>query len=153
MSEANQLPKIRVLSIGTIQELVGVIQPRNRLFTLFLAWDAPEVKSEQLESWLRPLVEHGLGYFCAWGDRCEEVHDAVDRCDIALLKDDPRPDNIVMTTWHSKQSLDEAFDFFIYCADLSVTTNTKEFDRFAVVIGNPHWAGELQGILLKLSAE
>lgn len=149
MAEEVQLPEIQVVSVGAIEELSGAIQPQNRPFTLFLAWDAPAADRKQLEDWMRPVVEGGLAYFCSWGARCEAVHDAVDSCDIAFLKGDIRQDNVIMTTWHHDESLDEAFWFFATCAELTVTRGISEFDRFAVAVGNPHWAEEMRELLSK----
>ncbi len=152
MTEEAKLPEIQVLSIGTIEELFGSIQPGNYPFTLFLAWDAPEVDRAQLEDWMRPTVEAGLAYFCAWGSRCEAVHDAVDRCDMARLEGALRPDNIVMTTWHQNESLDDAFWFFVHCAELTATRGISEFKRFAAAVGNPRWAEEMRSYLSTLNA-
>jgi hypothetical protein len=147
LQEDDSFPQIEILSIETIEQLFESIRPRNDLFTLLLAWDAPVVDHAQLEDWMRPVVEHGLAYFCAWGAQCEAVHDAVDRCDIAMLNGDIREDNIIMTTWHHDESLEEALQFFANCADLTGIRGTSIFDRFAVSVGNPKWAEEMRGLL------
>jgi hypothetical protein len=54
-------------------------------------------------------------YFCSWGPDCERFHDIVDE---VLMEDDvgeqkfagPNSIDVIMTTWHAKDSLEDAID-------------------------------------------
>ena len=57
--------------------------------------------------------------FSAWGPGCERFHDAVDD---EVLEDEldgrnaykgPQKDDAIMTTWHARESLAEALEFFV----------------------------------------
>jgi hypothetical protein len=133
---------VKVLSVETIEQLPQSIRPRSEYFTLLLAWDAPTVHESQLQEWMRPLVDRGLVYFCAWGERCEAVHDAVDRCDIG--KDGAKSDFVIMTTWHNTDSLEKACWFFKELALPNETSGIAKFDRFAVAVGNRQWAERMK---------
>jgi hypothetical protein len=148
MPDEDNPPEIQVRSIETIEQLPEAIQPGNACFTLLLAWDAP-VDPTQLEAWMRPVVERGLVCFCAWGEGCEAVHDAVDRCAVAMLKGDVRDDNIIMTTWHSDESLAEALWYLAHCAEPASARNISSFDRFAIAVDNPAWAEEMRTLLTR----
>ena len=136
------LPSIRVLSLATIEQLPENIRSGKEHFTLLLAWDAPTADNTQLREWMRPLVNGGLVYFCAWGDRCEAVHDAVDWCDIE--KNGARSDFVIMTTWHKDESLEEACWFFKELALPNETGDIQSFDRFAIAINNTQWAEKMK---------
>ena len=146
-------PGIDVLYFEKIEQLTQGLQPRERYFTLFLAWDAPGADPAQLRKWMQPLVDRGLVYFCAWGRECKAVHDTVDMCDIEREKSSENPDLFIMTTWHDDEPLEEAFWFFQMLALPTEEGIVGHFDRLAVAVGNPGWAEEMLGLLSKLNAE
>ncbi len=133
----SRLPNIRVFSLDSIDQLAESIRPQREHFTLLLAWDATTSEMTELMRWMRPIVDRGLVYFCVWGERCEAVHDAVDKCDIERGLNPDEPGCFVMTTWHHDESLDEACWFFEHCVS---PTGVRSFDWFAVAIGHPEWA-------------
>ncbi len=70
--------------------------------------------TQQLEL-ARKLIGAQAFFVCAWGLQCERMHDVVD--DVCVEQEvlekrcaDDVP--VVMTTWHSKENLEEAFWFF-----------------------------------------
>ncbi len=143
MSELDLLPRVRVLSIESINELADHLPYRHRYFTLLLAWDAPEIDQLHLIDLFRPLVDRGLAYFCAWGSHCEAVHDAVDSCVVETELQAGEADYLLMTTWHANEPLEEATWFFRMLAIPSENHVFVDFDRFAVAVGNPDWAREM----------
>lgn len=59
------------------------------------------------------LVESGCLYFCAWGAESSDWHDAVDLACLERHNFDEVPDDeFVMTTWHDKEPLAQAFWYF-----------------------------------------
>ena len=59
------------------------------------------------------MLEQGIAYLCVWGTDCERVHDLFD---LERMPDEPKG-RVVMTTWHSKESLSEALWFFANCVE------------------------------------
>jgi len=106
----------------------------------------------ELIALVRPLVERGLAYFSAWGNRCEKVHDAVDQCFDERKPDAGVAEYMLMTTWHSDEPLREAVWSFKTLDIPSESPVFADFDRFAVAIGNPAWAREMEGTLAALEA-
>jgi hypothetical protein len=147
------LREIEVLSFGTIAELAERLPLRSRYFQFLLAWDAPDKTPQQLMSFFRPLVERGLVYFCAWGGNCEAVHGAVDRCDIERRPETRHADYIMMTTWHSDESLEEALWFFKVCALPRESIDPSECDRFSVAIGSSAWSIEMKKALKSIEGD
>jgi hypothetical protein len=138
---------IKVLSVATIDELYDRLPFHHPHFLLFLAWDALQMPQENLIKLFRPLVDRGLVYFCAWGNNCEAVHDAIDACDYEERAETGRAesdDSVLMTTWHARDSLAQALWFFKVCAMPARSYDPAECARFAVAIGNPAWAAELE---------
>jgi hypothetical protein len=117
-----------------------------------LAWDAPEIEQEKLIDLFRPLVDGGLAYLCAWGDQCEAVHDAVDMCVVEKKLQAGEADYLLMTTWHAEEPLEEATWFFKMLAIPSENHLFADFGRFAVAVGNPGWAQEMDRYLSEGSA-
>jgi hypothetical protein len=147
---------INVLSIGTIDELSERLPHRRPHFLLFLAWDAPDMPQEKLVELFRPLVDRGLVYFCAWGAKCEAVHDAVDRSDTQKHYEtgtELSADSILLTTWHTRDSLAKAIWYFKVCALPAKSFDPANCDRFAVAVGNSDWAAELESAVLSIEGD
>ncbi|MEQ1716003.1 MAG: hypothetical protein ABL907_08470 [Hyphomicrobium sp.] len=74
-----------------------------------------EMTEAQKRDLARQLIGAGAFYVCTWGIDCERMHDAVDNAGMEREQLEPRSLEeypVVMTTWHSKESLDEALWFF-----------------------------------------
>jgi len=92
----------------------------------------------------RPLVNQGLAYFCAWGTKCESAHDAVDMCVVESEIESGESDHLLMTTWHSDETLEEALWFFKTLAIPAENQVFADFERFAVSVGNPDWESKME---------
>jgi len=147
MAERPPIPVIEVFAIETIEELRAVLPHQRRFFTLFLAWDAHSSVQTAVDGLFRPLLDRGLAYFCAWGHGCEDVHDTVDECVVERELEVGEAGYTLMTTWHDKEPLEEALEFFSMCAIPSEDQLRGDFERFAVAVGNSGWA-ERMGLFL-----
>src|SRR5262245_20885304 len=96
-----------VLEIPDVADLPSFRLPGPR-FVCLLVWDAEEASDKSLAQVANWLLDKGAVYVCSWGSDCERVHDAIDTADISR---NPSCDPVVMTTWHSKESLAEAVYF------------------------------------------
>jgi len=77
--------------------------------------DARSIDSGQIGELAEKMADKGLAYLCVWGPDCERVHDIFD--EIEVQRDlEPTDDNVIMTTWHSAESLEESLWFFVNCA-------------------------------------
>lgn len=141
------LPKIGIIAADSIEQLAERIRPRSKYFTLFLAWDALDIGERNMVEIFQPLVDRGLAYFCAWGNRCREVHDAVDMCVVEEEIKNGEADYLLMTTWHEEESLEDAFWFFKNLAIPGENEVFSDFERYVVVIDNPQWADQLSHLV------
>jgi hypothetical protein len=118
--------------------------PRGR-FRLFIAADTTHCTTEEISEFAKAIFGRGMVYFCAWGPGCERFHDIVDEVD---AKDDlgerkfapPSTHDVVMTTWHSQETLEEALDFFATCAVPTEGYAENSRHRVVVSLANPEWA-------------
>ena len=104
----------------------------SRRFIAFLAADATGIDETILSVFARTLLCAGCVYFCAWGTDCERVHDVFDK---ECLKVEP----VITTTWHSKDSLDEALWYFIFNAFPEDEYLETTRSALAISIGRPEW--------------
>jgi hypothetical protein len=140
----------KAILIGSLSELASATARREQHLTLFLAMDATDLGNDQIRKALSPLIERDLKYFCAWGPGCERVHDIADS-----IRDEDRSgaqeNELLMTTWHQDETLDEALDFFTLCAVPVNSAVYKGFDRVAVSVANTVWYNEMTEALSKFS--
>ncbi len=61
------------------------------------------------------FYKKGMVYLCSWGNDCEIIHDLFDE-EICSIFQDETDDNVIMTTWHKDETLDEALWFSINTA-------------------------------------
>ncbi|MEH0198483.1 hypothetical protein V7S57_13855 [Caulobacter sp. CCNWLY153] len=63
------------------------------------------------------LVDGGCLYAMTWGAGCEAWHDAIDDAFIATFPGDlPDDDQLIMTTWHDGETLDDVAWFAAHAA-------------------------------------
>ena len=132
-----------LLSVNDISELPPLVHPSSRNFGLLVAMDATEVDPDVIAVAATALIRGGLAYVCCWGPDCEAVHDIFELAEVGLsinkeLKH-PDPDDVVMSTWHEKDTLQQAVGFFGKNAWPSGSFETTTHDWFAVSVGHPEW--------------
>jgi hypothetical protein len=129
-----ELFSITLVNFG---DLPARLELPTQHFVTFVASDATSVDSYVLKKFARSLLMSGCVYFCSWGQDCERVHGSFDgECD----PDAP----VIMTTWHTQESLDEALWFFV-----SDTHPDDEYSStcgcgVAISIGNTAWAEHIR---------
>jgi hypothetical protein len=62
-------------------------------------------------------LQQGMVYCCVWGPGCEGFHDIIDDIVVEDGLSERRvvgatPNDVIMTTWHANESLEEALEFF-----------------------------------------
>jgi hypothetical protein len=107
--------------------------------------DAREIPDTQISAFCSQLIRLGCAYLCTWGPDCERVHDLMDR---EVVGRNP-PDTYLgclMTTWHAKDSLADAVDFFLTCTDPDEDYAPNGCSRaLGIVVGCDAWATEVEG--------
>jgi hypothetical protein len=131
------LKDLWLCSIVDIESLGEAITPTSPHFGLFLALDALSLDVERIRRVAQELLQKGLVFLCAWGPDCERVHDIFDEIAIEM---DPKQDKaVVMTTWHSDESLQEAAWFFINSAFLDEAYARTCQNWIFAAIGHSDW--------------
>jgi hypothetical protein len=117
----------------------------TKRFRLFVAANTTRVPACQISAFAQAALAKGMVYLCVWGDGCQRFHDIVDQ---VILEDDagerkfggPGPHDVIMTTWHDHDSLEEALAFFARCAiPIAGLLDDSEY-WLAVCVGNSKWA-------------
>jgi hypothetical protein len=127
-------------SIGDLPERIKTSSPN---FGLLLAIDAKGVKSQEILEAGTKLAEKGLAYLCAWGPDCERVHDLFDEA-AQKKNDELTGDDVIMTTWHSGDTLIEALWFFLHGAFPTQSFQASCLDWIIAPIRNRGWEQEVR---------
>ena len=141
------MEKAKRLAVVKVPELKwpDKLEIPSKRFRLFVAANISNVSKDVVSAFSLSALNHGMVYFCSWGPDCERFHDIVDD---VVLEDDlgerkfagPNQDDVIMTTWHTNESLEDALDFF---ATLAMPTDgfTQDSDfRLVVCVGQQEWA-------------
>jgi hypothetical protein len=139
--------QIWLLELVTLPATLDWDELDQQKFVCLCAIDASSISSDALSGFCSQLVDRGCAYFCAWGPDCERLHDIMDR---RVIGDNPPETYIgcLMTTWHARESLAEAVDFFLTCTvpDDEYAPEGCPFG-LAVVIGSPDWRPRCSNML------
>ncbi len=137
-----ELFSVFLLDFASMPEPVPL--PSNH-FVAFLAADATGVETAVLVEFVRKLLNAGCVYFCVWGPGCERLHDIFDE---VCFEVEP----VIMTTWHSDESLDEALWFFVWNAhpDDGYVETTKS--ALAISVSRIDWETQIKRRLANLDS-
>src|SRR5262245_21585380 len=96
-------------TLDEVPDILGFSSPH---FACLLALDGPTFSDAQVHRLAAKLLGNGAAYVCAWGPGCERVHDLIDDA-ILIFESDPTEDNVILTTWHDNESLEEALFYLL----------------------------------------
>jgi len=146
--QADQLNTARRFCVGIVPHLDDVISalgPISPNYSLFLACDASSLSNEALRNAAKALLDRGMAYLCAWGPDCERLHD---QFDLERVPEEPEG-RVVMTTWHTRESLSEALWFFANCAEPNEGFEAHCTDFVAISVANEQWARDIRVDLIE----
>ena len=139
--------QIWLLQLRELRAAFDCSQLRPQKFSCLCVIKVAAASTDEVSGFCRRLIELGCGYFCAWGQDCERVHDIMDE----LIVGDNPPDTYIgclMTTWHAKESLSDAINYFLTC---TVPDDEYAPDGCAhglvVEVGSPEWATGVEKLL------
>src|SRR3954470_7718389 len=92
-------------------DIPTIIHPTSEHFALLLAVDSRDISTSVVGEVSKHLILAGVVYVCVWGQDCERVHDIFDETQVEMELDQGWIGH-VMTTWHSKEPLQDAICFF-----------------------------------------
>jgi hypothetical protein len=93
------------------------LQLPSRRFGLFVAADSRDSSVDAVSEFVLTALQQGMVYCCVWGPGCERFHDIIDDIVVEDGLSERRfvgatPNDVIMTTWHANESLEEALEFF-----------------------------------------
>jgi hypothetical protein len=132
-----------VIGIESLHWPAALEIPSKR-FRLFVAADVRDVEVQVLADFGAMALKNGMVYFCAWGPDCERFHDILDE---VIVTDDlgkrhfagPSAHDTVMTTWHDKEALKDAVEFFTSAACPSEGFQPDSNYWVAICLQNYEW--------------
>ena len=133
------------LSLPNFRALPETISMPSRHFFAFLAADVTNIDSDEIAEFSRNLIKAGCAYFCVWGAGCERVHDIFDE---QCFEVEP----LIMTTWHTSDSLDEALWFLVNCTYPDDGYHETSKSALAISIGRPDWDEHIRKRLADLDS-
>ncbi len=113
----------------------------SKHFACLIAWDSETASDKEISDLLRQIIESGAAYICSWGKGCENVHDIADWIDVEM---NDSSDNVIMTTWHSKESLSGAIWFLLNSTWPDTYAEKSLRATVAIGIGNSNYAKEMR---------
>jgi len=103
-----------VVEADDVPRLQLVVPAELKPFVMFSAFDARDATDDELTRFALRVLEQGCAYACAWGEEAGRVHRAFDWVIVeAELAGRPYVPDVLMTTSHEDESLDDALWFAV----------------------------------------
>jgi len=152
-SDGDLLPEkvVYLCPSETIEDLADKTTPRSPNFGLFVALNALHVTDESILRAAKKLLSKGLACLCAWGPDCARVHDLFDVA-AREINDELSGDDVIMTTWHSDESIEEALWFFIECEFVTGKFTQTCKDWIIAPISNSEWEQLIRGDTARINS-
>src|ERR1700683_4550325 len=140
LADGDLLPEkvVYLCTSDKIENMADKITPRSPNFGLFVALNAQHVTDDSILKAAKRLLSKGLACLCAWGPDCKRVHDLFDVA-AREINDELSGNNVIMTTWHSDESIVEALGFFIHCEFVTEKFEKTCKDWIIASICNSEW--------------
>lgn len=111
----------------------------SKHFILFVACDFSQYTIDELNNFAKKMIDEGAVSICTWGKDCEKMHDIFDETIIYHKEIEKRELPHIVTTWHEKDSLDEALWYA-----LNVAFAVGEYEEtckstLIAAVGNEDW--------------
>ena len=109
---------------------------------VFLAMDARTMSVDEIGNIANWALDQGAVYLCAWGPDCERVHDIIDEV-VCNRNPDETDEDVIMTTWHEDETLEEALWFAVNSAFAVGAYEQTCKTLVTVTIGNQDWGSQI----------
>jgi hypothetical protein len=134
-----------LLDLDEPNDLPQQLELPSRKFVCLIAWDSVKCDVTCIANLAKRTMELGAAAVSVWGNDCERVHDVFDEMASDRVEYDMNKP-VLMTTWHSNETLDEAVWFVLHS---SIVDDLLEKDcktTLAISIGNPTWAHTIRKV-------
>lgn len=101
--------EVWLLDARSVEEWPEVVPWKSAGFALFFAGSRVVAADELAER----AVLAGLAYVCAWGPGCALIEEAFDEAIVPLSSRTETTDNVILTSSHEGESLEEALEIFL----------------------------------------
>ena len=132
---------LSILASGP-KDLSSPIAIHGKHCVVFFAMDARSMSADEIGNIANWALAQGAVYLCAWGPDCERVHDIID--EVACNRNpDETDEDVIMTTWHEDQALDEALWFAVNNAFPAGAYEETCKTLVAIAIGSQDWGSQI----------
>lgn len=133
-------------------ELPSKLNLPSRHFACLLVMDARSVSDAAIQQLAESLALSGLANLCTWGPDCERVHDISDRTFLDKGLQPQTDDDVIITSWHDRQSLEDALQFFLYNSEPTECYSSSCGTGMAITIGSREWRSIIEEALSDVRA-
>jgi hypothetical protein len=131
----------RLLLSATVsgpKDFSSPIHIHSKYCVLFLAMDARPMSVDEISHTANWALDQGAVYVCAWGPDCERVHDIIDEVLVAR-NPDATDEDVIMTTWHDDETLEEALWFAVNSAIPAGAYEETCKTLVVIAVGSQDW--------------
>jgi hypothetical protein len=139
--------ELLLLELTELAQLPDRLPIESPHFVCLILCDATGITTAEIARFSESLLSQGAVYLLCWGPDCERIHDIIDETMVGGVEPIPRFSSSIITTWHARESLDDALNMF-----LGFSWPDDEFlatcrSSLAVSVGQPLWCSRVREAL------
>ncbi|MDN5942604.1 MAG: hypothetical protein L0H94_12030 [Nitrospira sp.] len=128
------------------KDLSSPIAIHGKHCVVFLAMDARPMSVDEISNIANWALAQGAVYFCVRGPDCKRVHDIIDEA-VVCRNSGETDEDVIMTTWHEDEALDEALWFAVNSAFSAGAYEGTCETLVAIAVGSKEWGSQMTKIL------
>jgi hypothetical protein len=138
---------LHLLELARPEDLEEIAFGFDRHFAVILAWNATDVSSELIAVVAEALLDRGAVSLSCWGDDCRRVHDILTESIVGPTPPVSRYSSSTMTTWHERESFEEALWYALFVAQPTDRFEASCRDSLVLLIDQPEHTASARAAL------
>ena len=136
-----------LLHAVTKPDFPSAFKASSHYFVAMLICDGSQISDKDIARLSRRLIDTGCAYLCCWGTQCERVHDLFDT---EWIENgfDPESSDTIMTTWHTKDSLDDFIEYAVWFTEPTGKYQKQCNSVVAIVIDDAHASDRIREVFM-----
>jgi hypothetical protein len=132
--------RLHLLELASAEDLEEISFDFGRHCMVILAWKATDAAADLIAGVVEGLLDRGAVSISCWGEDCRRVHEILTESIVGPTPPVSRYSSSTMTTWHERESFEEALWYALFVAQPTDQFEASCRDSLVLLIDQPEHA-------------
>lgn len=139
--------RLHLLELASAEDLEEISFDFGRHCVVILAWKATDASADLIAVVVEGLLDRGAVSISCWGEDCRRVHDVLTESIVGSTPPVSRYSSSTMTTWHERESFEEALWYALFVAQPTDQFEASCRDSLVLLIDQPAYVSTARDAL------